>query len=101
MDPDLVLAQYPRLDATGALLTRAFFDNVSEGWSFAEEIRRLRQRLTDWSKASPEDWKRARDKLAQSARRLGDLLVSRKAAIKGNTEQDEAAASRHGVPKNR
>lgn len=45
---ELVYAQYPRLGATGALLSRAFFTDLPEA-RFAEELGKARERLSYWS----------------------------------------------------
>jgi hypothetical protein len=57
---DLVLAQYPRIGATGAWLSRSFFQDWPEGRTFADELDILRKRLTEWSLAGPEERETAR-----------------------------------------
>lgn len=51
---DLVYAQHTRLGASGALIARSFFSYPMSEAEFAEEIRRLRARLEEWAKASPQ-----------------------------------------------
>ena len=63
--PDLVIAQYPRLDASGAWLSRSFFKDTPADWDMEESIAMLRRRLTAWSQAGPGSWIAARDKLAR------------------------------------
>jgi len=67
--PDLVLAQYPRLGATGAWLSRSFVRNAPEA-DFASAVRQIRKRLDEWASASPEALERARAELAARAREL-------------------------------
>jgi len=69
VSPDLVLAQYPRLGATGAWISRSFFEGVGANWDFGDAVAAVRQRLTEWAKASPEALEQARDELAEHARR--------------------------------
>ncbi|MCB8838905.1 aldolase/citrate lyase family protein [Aurantimonas sp. VKM B-3413] len=63
--PDLVIAQYPRLDASGAWLSRSFFKDTPADWNMEESIAKLRRRLTVWSQAGPDSWIGARDRLAR------------------------------------
>lgn len=65
--PQLVLAQYPRLGATGALVARAFSTGVSPDFRFDRAIADLRGCLDDWAKASPQALEAARDELARHA----------------------------------
>lgn len=55
---DLVLAQYPRLGAEGALVSRAFFRS-GEALDLCDEVRLLRTRLSEYS-AMPASWLRER-----------------------------------------
>jgi citrate lyase beta subunit len=66
--PDLILAQFARLGATGAWISRSFFDSVPPDWDFGKAISSVRERLSGWASASPEAWERARDELAEAAR---------------------------------
>ncbi len=65
--PDLVLAQFPRLGATGAFLSRSFFRGIALDGDVDRSILSLRRRLTEWAAESPESWERARKKLAEHA----------------------------------
>ncbi len=65
--PDLVLAQYPRLGATGALLARSFFSVDGAGFDFAAAIAALRRRLDTWAVATPKALASARAELARHA----------------------------------
>ncbi len=62
---DLVLAQYPRLGATGAWLSRSFLRNLPATMSLADGVASIRERLTAWSEASPDALKQARIELAE------------------------------------
>jgi len=59
---ELVYAQYPRLGATGALVSRVFFKDLSET-QFAEEVTCARERLTYWSQQSTGRLREAREEL--------------------------------------
>ena len=63
---DLVLAQYPRLGATGAWLSRSFC-RVTEGSDFDAGVRELRTRLDEWAAASRRQLEQARRELAVAA----------------------------------
>jgi len=63
VDPDLVLAQYPRLGATGAWLSRSFFRDWPDGLPMAEGIGQVRRRLTEWSLAGAAVLESARARL--------------------------------------
>lgn len=64
---DLVLAQYPRLQATGAWLSRSFFNGMPEDWDFGEALAAVRRRLTAWSLASVDDLELARRRLSAAS----------------------------------
>lgn len=66
--PDLVLAQYPRLGATGGWISRSLLRGVGEDWDFGQAIAAVRRRLTQWAEASPEALERARGELARRVR---------------------------------
>jgi hypothetical protein len=66
--PDLVLAQFPRLGATGAWVSRSFMRGVPPNWDFKATVSLLRQRLTEWAVMSPESLEQARTSLAKRAR---------------------------------
>ena len=63
---DLVLAQYPRLGATGAWLSRSFCRAASDS-EFGVAVGELRGRLTAWSHVSPRALGRARAELVAAA----------------------------------
>ena len=69
---DLVLAQYPRLGATGAWLSRSFFRGLDPE-DAGTAIRSLRQRLSEWATASIESLESARDTLARRGQELGTV----------------------------
>jgi hypothetical protein len=68
--PDLVLAQYPRLHATGAWLSRSFLHHLSADRSFPTEVASIRRRLTEWAARPASELERARDQLAAYARSM-------------------------------
>jgi hypothetical protein len=68
--PDLVLAQYPRIGATGAWLSRSLLRRVTSEKDLDQAIRAIRARLTAWGLASPQSLEAARRELADRARRL-------------------------------
>jgi hypothetical protein len=68
VDPDLIAAQYARLGATSAWLSRSFFAGL-EPACIGPEVTALRRRLRYWARQSPEVWERKRLELA---RRLGN-----------------------------
>jgi hypothetical protein len=63
---DLVLAQYPRLGATGAWLSRSFCRAAADV-EFGTAVAELRARLTKWSLASPAALARACVELSAAA----------------------------------
>jgi citrate lyase beta subunit len=63
---DLVLAQYPRLGASGAWLSRSFC-RATAASEFTGGVRALRDRLSEWAHASPRQLERARKELAALA----------------------------------
>ena len=50
---DIVLAQYPRLGASGAWLSRSFFAPPYQLADMADGVAAIRQRLTQWHDARP------------------------------------------------
>ncbi|MEO8346910.1 MAG: aldolase/citrate lyase family protein [Betaproteobacteria bacterium] len=70
IDPDLVIAQYPRLGATGAWISRSFFRDAPPGWALTEAVGELRARLSHWSAVPRVRLEEARDLLLESAARL-------------------------------
>jgi hypothetical protein len=71
--PDMVYAQFPRLGATGAWLSRSFFRGVPPEWEVGPAIRGVRDRLSHWARASPADLERAREHLALQVRRAAGM----------------------------
>jgi len=59
---DLVYAQYPRLGATGALLSRVYFNGLQKA-QLAQEISKTRDRLNYWSRQPARRLLAARDEL--------------------------------------
>jgi hypothetical protein len=68
---ELVFAQFPRLGATGAWLSRSFLRDVPAGWDFGKAVAALRQRLTEWAQATPAELQRAHTRLAEHASTWG------------------------------
>lgn len=67
LNPDLLYAQYPRLGATGAWLSRSFFRSPPAGWTMGKGVETLRARLSFWATQSEHDLIRAtRDLVLQS-----------------------------------
>ena len=65
---ELVYAQYPRLGATGAWLSRSFVRPGPDGVDrLAEDIERLRARLDDWGGRPAEALEEARARLTERA----------------------------------
>ena len=69
VSPDLVLAQYPRLGATGAWLSRSFVRNVPEA-DFVSAVEQIRRRLDAWAAVPADALERARSELAARAREM-------------------------------
>lgn len=65
--PDLVLAQYPRLNATGAWLSRSFIERCG-AHGLADGVAVIRARLNAWAEATPEALEAARAALAAAVR---------------------------------
>jgi hypothetical protein len=59
---ELVYAQYPRLGATGALLSRVYFNGLQKA-QLAQEISKTRERLNYWAGQPASSLHAARDKL--------------------------------------
>jgi citrate lyase beta subunit len=64
---DLVLAQYPRLGATGAWIARSFLSNLPASVSLADAVGALRNRLEEWACAPADTLTGARAELALAA----------------------------------
>jgi HpcH/HpaI aldolase/citrate lyase family len=60
---DLIYAQYPRLGATGALISRAFIGAGADRDALAVEVARARERLAWWADAGAGELERARVEL--------------------------------------
>jgi hypothetical protein len=67
--PDLVLAQYPRLGATGAWLSRSFLERASTPGPLADGVTAIRARLNAWGETGPGALEDARRRLAEAVRR--------------------------------
>jgi hypothetical protein len=67
---DLVHAQFPRLDATGAWLARSFFKGMPADWDFMPAVAELRAGLDRWSAEAPAMLEDARSQLAERAATL-------------------------------
>lgn len=74
---DLVYAQYPRLGATGALLSRAFYQDLPEA-EFAGEVVHARQRLNHWACQPPARLRTAREALRDLVGALASAGVGRR-----------------------
>jgi len=71
---DLILSQYPRLGAQGALVTRIFTDGLESAAEYEAEVRLARDRLSFWGNASTEKLEQQHDeleRLLEDARRAG------------------------------
>lgn len=61
---DLVYAQYPRLGATGALVSRVFHAGGEGTLDWPAEVRRARERLDHWCRVADAEREAARERLA-------------------------------------
>jgi citrate lyase beta subunit len=68
---DLVYAQYARLGARGALLSRSFFEPDPEAIDLEAELVRSHERLAWWRTRTPEELEEARGALACAAAKAG------------------------------
>ena len=68
--PDLTYAQYPRLGATSAWLSRSFYRGIGLG-EIGTAVHSLRQRLSYWDNQPLSAWAGKRDELALALQRLG------------------------------
>ena len=68
VSPDLVLAQYPRLGATGGWISRSFLRGIGDERDFGPAIAVVRRRLTRWADAPRQELEGARASLAHWAR---------------------------------
>jgi 2-keto-3-deoxy-L-rhamnonate aldolase RhmA len=69
--PDLIYAQYPRLGATAALISRAFIRAGGERGRLREDIAESRVRLARWDAAGPRAQQRALRELRAAVERVG------------------------------
>jgi hypothetical protein len=67
VSPDLVLAQYPRLGATGAWIARSLLRQLTPARNLDAAISAIRARLSEWSVATPSALEDARCALAEQA----------------------------------
>jgi hypothetical protein len=65
--PDLIYAQYPRLQASGAWLSRSFMRDLGAR-GLAAAVQEARSRLGRWAGCSPEELEEARRRLEREAR---------------------------------
>ena len=63
VSPDLVLAQYPRLNATGAWISRSMVNSMRSEQEISAVVKELRNRLTYWSLKSSYELEAARQEL--------------------------------------
>ncbi|WP_018153017.1 aldolase/citrate lyase family protein [Leeia oryzae] len=68
--PDLILAQYPRLGATGAWLSRSFLQHPAVIDDMPQGIGTLRTRLSDWSRQPAAALEAARQSLMAAAQSI-------------------------------
>jgi hypothetical protein len=68
IEPDLVVAQYPRLGANTAWLARSFFREIGPS-EVAPALRALRERLRYWSAQPSWELSEQRDRLASAIQR--------------------------------
>lgn len=71
INPNWVLAQYPRLGATGAWLARATFGDALQLTDLDNEVSLIRQGLTKFASMGENELELMRKKLEQQARNLG------------------------------
>lgn len=62
---DLIYAQYPRLGATGALVSRAFFGTAPERLDVAAEVAACRARMAHWQACSKDELDAARARFVE------------------------------------
>ncbi|MEO6292676.1 MAG: aldolase/citrate lyase family protein [Burkholderiaceae bacterium] len=73
MDPDWVLAQYPRLGAHGAWLARSAFEASITADAFANTVNTIRDRLSEHAQLSRSALVHYRHLLEEKSRLLGSL----------------------------
>jgi hypothetical protein len=67
VESDLIYAQYARLGATAALVSRAFLGPDAASVDLPAEVARARERLASWFGRNDDELLRARDRLAEAA----------------------------------
>jgi hypothetical protein len=67
---DLVYAQYPRLGADRALVSRVFTSPDYRQLDLPREVAAFRDRMDDWNMRTEQDWMKARDMLWAAAKLL-------------------------------
>lgn len=87
ISPDLVLAQYPRLGATGAWIARSFLRRIETEEDFVEGIASIRRRLTEWASVPADVLARARADLLRRLNETGDAAREGLAARIGIAER--------------
>ena len=70
--PELIYAQYPRLGATAALVSRTFLRTADGPLQMHAEVTRSRECMTRWWDAGPTELEHARTRLRQALDRCGD-----------------------------
>jgi hypothetical protein len=74
--PDLIIAQYPRLGATSAWLSRSFFRGIGPS-QVAPEVHALRERLSYWAGQPQSTLSRQQARLAAALGLATRAAVSR------------------------
>jgi hypothetical protein len=69
--PALIYAQYPRLGATAALVSRTFLRTSDGPLQLHEEVTRSRECMARWFDAGPDELEHARTKLREALDRCG------------------------------
>jgi hypothetical protein len=69
--PDLIYAQYPRLGATAALISRAFIRPGGDSIQLSDDVAASHARLTYWRAAGPDTRRQARTEFRMAVERAG------------------------------
>jgi hypothetical protein len=64
---DSIYAQYPRLKATSALVSRVFFNLPPDNLQIDREIASVRARMDFWAGRPPEEWNQALSRIREKA----------------------------------
>lgn len=72
LSPDLVYAQYPRLNADRALISRVYFLPDHRPVDLVEELEKSRAALDSWSLKTDQELETARIQLAEQIKQLAD-----------------------------